>query len=467
MAIPMNILDTLRFFCLKDASDTEVLLRGPWISPESPEYPKARQIYQLDHDDVPLGIFQPDTPADVARVIQVAKKHAVKFTIRGGGHHIMGRCIQRDTLTIDMRRICQVEVASDRMTATIGGGANNLQVAEALEQHGLVTPVGLVSTVGYVGWATLGGYGSFMNQWGLGVDNIVGAQIVSADGELVTADEDLLRGIRGAGGAFGVIVSLTVKVYPLQKVLAGGFLFEPKYFIPFLSMLEENATKLPPALQVGTAVFNIPNKGRVFRAEILWSSPDLEEGFRAIEQLKSLSPPVLSSDVEETNLSTLIRKIDSMIPPAYGGNETVTIANFDAQSLAVLGEQFEAMPNDPATVIALHHLSPISPSAGLAMEGSGSSWAVRKGHTMIEIIGSVTDRSTKQTSRDWSIRCRDALRATGKCLTETYISMTYPGDRTLEQVFGSKWEYLKTLNAKYDPEGVFELTVPRIKSGWA
>jgi FAD/FMN-containing dehydrogenase len=228
MAIPINILDTLRFFCLKDASDTEILLKGLWISPEFPEYPKARRIYQLDHDDVPLGIFQPDTPADVARVIQVAKKHAVKFTIRGGGHHIMGRCIQRDTLTIDMRRICHVEVAPDKMTATIGGGANNLQVAEALEAHGLVTPIGLVSAVGYVGWATLGGYGSFMNQWGLGVDNIVGAQIVSANGELITADEDLLRGIRGAGGAFGVIFSLTVKVYPLQKVCQSFGTFEAR-----------------------------------------------------------------------------------------------------------------------------------------------------------------------------------------------------------------------------------------------
>ncbi|KAL1887284.1 hypothetical protein Sste5346_010315 [Sporothrix stenoceras] len=379
----------------------------------------------------------------------------------------MGRSIEQDALTIDLRKLDSVRAASDRQTAVIGGGANNLQVARVLEQEGLATPLGLVATVGFVGWATLGGYGSFMNQWGLGVDNIVEAEVVTWEGKVITANEELLAGIRGAGGAFGIIVSLTVKVYALEKVLAGGILFAPQQFKPFLRMLESEASSFPPALQVGTAVFNFPGKVRVFRAELLWSSPDLDAGYTAIQRLKSLSPPSIGDDVSETALSTLIEKITAMIPPAYGGNETVSFATFDDESLDVLDQYVTAMPNDPATVIALHHLSPVSPSARPLQESMGSSWPLRCGHTMIEIIGSVRDKTKQFESRQWSVECRDALWRTTKSLEETYISMTYPGDRTLAQIYGSKWENLKSLSAKYDPHGIFELSVPRIRSGMA
>ncbi|CAK7228828.1 hypothetical protein SBRCBS47491_007043 [Sporothrix bragantina] len=443
-----------------------------WIEPASSEYDEARHIYQLDHTAVPLAIVQPTTIDDVALVVKSATQHGIKFTVRGGGHHIMGRCIEQDTLTIDLRKLDSVEVASDRHTAVIGGGANNLQVARVLEKEGLATPLGLVATVGFVGWATLGGYGSFMNQWGLGVDNIVGAKLVTWEGKIIDANEEVLTGIRGAGGAFGIIVSLTVKVHALEKVLAGGMLFAPQQFKPFLQMLEKEASSFPPALQIGTAVFNFPGKGRVFRAELLWSSPDLEAGYEAIRRLKSLSPPAIVDDVSETALSTLIEKITAMIPPAYGGNETVSFGTFDDEALEILDQCITAMPNDPATVMALHHLSPISPSARTLspQEDKRSSWPLHCGHTMIEIIGSVTDKTDKANkakSRQWSVESRDALRRSAKSLEETYISMTYPGDRTLAQVYGSKWENLKALSEKYDPHGVFELAVPRIRSGMA
>jgi len=117
-----------------------------------------------------------------------------------------------------MRDIAYVNVDKQCSTAKVGGGVLLAGLAKALAKEGLATAIGTNTSVGYVGWATYGGYGPFSANYGLGVDQIVGAKLVDANGKIVEADERLLKGIRGAGGVFGVIVELTIKVYPLKAV---------------------------------------------------------------------------------------------------------------------------------------------------------------------------------------------------------------------------------------------------------
>lgn len=156
-----------------------------------------------------------------------------------------------------------------------------------------------------------------------------------------------------------------------------------------------------------------------------------------------------------------------MIPAdIYGGNETVSIEEFDNDTLDLINEFLNKMPRDPATVLACHHLSPVSPSAKLD-GGLASSFPTRCGHTMIEIIGSVVNQMDRPSSKNWSLEFRDAFRATGKAMDETYLSMTSPGDRSLAQVYGQQWDELKKCKEKYDPNGIFDLVVPRIRYGWS
>jgi FAD/FMN-containing dehydrogenase len=109
-------------------------------------------------------------------------------------------------------------VAEDRKSATVGGGILQGELVNALWDQGLATSTGTIPTVGYIGWASYGGYGPFSSHWGLGVDQIIGATLVNPYGEIIKADSALLEGIRGAGGLFGVILDLTIKVYPLTGV---------------------------------------------------------------------------------------------------------------------------------------------------------------------------------------------------------------------------------------------------------
>jgi FAD/FMN-containing dehydrogenase len=189
-----------------------------YISPSSADFASAREIWNHGRRDVPLAIVQPQTAPEVSALVKYAKQNGIPFTVRVGGHNLEGRAIAEAALTIDLRALASVTIADDRQSATVQGGILQDALATKLWNEGLVTPVGAIPSVGYVGWATYGGYGPFSGHWGLGVDQIIGATIVDAKGDIVKADDSLLKGIRGAGGTFGVIVDVTIKVYPLKSV---------------------------------------------------------------------------------------------------------------------------------------------------------------------------------------------------------------------------------------------------------
>ena len=166
----------------------------------------------------PLGIAIPKTVDHVASIVRWAKASSVEITVRTGGNDFYGRNAVDDGLIIDMRDIKSITVADDRKTVTVGGGVISKDLIETLGKEGLVTPTGNTWIVGFVGWATLGGYGPLTNRLGMGFENIVGAEVVNSQGEIVQASEDMLEGIRGMGGNLGIITKLTVKVYPSFKV---------------------------------------------------------------------------------------------------------------------------------------------------------------------------------------------------------------------------------------------------------
>ena len=198
----------------------------PLVLPSSPEYPSVRHIYNALSSAIPFAIAQPQTAQDVAALIRFASAHSIEISVRVGGHDVHGRSIIPGALVLDLRGLNRITVNSGdadgkqgtTATATLGGGVLQGALATTLGEHGLVAATGTIDSVGYVGWATLGGYGPWTSVFGLGVDQIVAATIVNAQGEIVQADEETLAGIRGASGNFGVIVEVVIKVYPFDKV---------------------------------------------------------------------------------------------------------------------------------------------------------------------------------------------------------------------------------------------------------
>lgn len=166
------------------------------MTPSSKNYTVQRETYIVDNPAVPLAIVRPQNANDVAALVSFSTSNYISFVVRSGGHDVYGRSQVDGALTIDMRDINFVEVTKNGTLATMGGGILMLDLATKLSNYGLVTAFGSIDSVGYVGWSSYGGYGSFSPHYGLGVDQIVGAKIVNSRGEVVEANPAILKGIR-------------------------------------------------------------------------------------------------------------------------------------------------------------------------------------------------------------------------------------------------------------------------------
>lgn len=195
-----------------------------YIPPSSKDFAAACDIWNGSRPDQPLAVVQPQSSQDVATLIKFLKSDGnnIPFSIRSGGNNLEGLALVQDALLIDLRALNSVVVAVDRKSATVGGGILQGDLVDKLWKEGqLAAATGTIPHVGFFGWASYGGYGPFSSHWGLGVDQIIGATVVNPSGDLIELqgdDDPVLGGIRGAGGVFGVIVDLTIKVYPAPYV---------------------------------------------------------------------------------------------------------------------------------------------------------------------------------------------------------------------------------------------------------
>jgi hypothetical protein len=459
-----------------------------YIPPSSPEYPSARKVWNGSRRDNPLAIVQPQSPSDVASLIRFSKSQSLPFTLRSGGHNLEGRSLVDGALLIDLRALNAVTVAPDRKSAVVQGGILQGELANRLWTEGLATPTGSIPSVGYVGWATYGGYGSFSSHWGLGADQILGATVINPDGEIIAADEALLQGIRGAGGLFGVIIDLTIKVYPLTTVstlpfghhatantsaqlLSGAILYDStditKTFIDFNAAYRAllDSDPLPPQLTIQQIVINSPSAGRLLAAIFVWSSPDTTTGHAWAAKIANLAP-TLANTVAETTIPSLLASTDALVPSTtYGAPSTHSIRRITPAVAETIGQYLATMPSDPGTMFSIHQLR--GPSA--TQQKHLNVFAAREPHYMLEILGYAAEETLSAEAMEWAVQMARAVERAdpGNVLPTAYISLyntaaAASSDDVLRRVYGDKAEVVRDLKRGFDPGNVFRLTVPSL-----
>ncbi len=214
---------------MSSMSDSLIELRealsGDVLAPADPEYDNARLCFNLLIDRRPAAIARCVDADDVAAALAFGQEHNLEIAVRGGGHNPAGHCAVDDGLVIDLTKMRVVEVEADAKVARSGGGATWLDFDQATQAHGLVTPGGVVGSTGVTGLTLGGGIGHLTAQYGLTCDNLLGATLVSpAEGVVRTEDpghEELLWGLRGGGGNFGVVTELRMRLHPLERVVGG------------------------------------------------------------------------------------------------------------------------------------------------------------------------------------------------------------------------------------------------------
>jgi FAD/FMN-containing dehydrogenase len=205
-------------------------LKGDVLAPSDREYERARLCFNLLIDRRPAAIARCVDADDVATGLAFAQSNDLEIAVRGGGHNPAGHCAVDDGLVIDLSRMREVEVDPEAGIARSGGGATWLDFDAATQQHGLVTPGGVVGSTGVTGLTLGGGIGHLTAQHGLTCDNLIGAEVVTPAGEVVRAgeggDPELLWGLRGGGGNFGVVTRPEYRLHPVERVVGGRLRYE-------------------------------------------------------------------------------------------------------------------------------------------------------------------------------------------------------------------------------------------------
>jgi hypothetical protein len=210
-----------------DLADLARKIRGRVLQPGAPLYEEARKVWNLAYDRRPLAMARCADLDDVRRCVEVARRHDIPLAIRGGGHSYAGFGVADGALQIDLGAFNAVSVDANRRIASVGGGTTIRELLTATLAFGLVTPMGSCGSVGVAGLALAGGDTAGRGLFGTACDNIVGAQLVTADGEVLELgsgqNEDLFWAIRGGGGNFGIVTRLDLRLHPVRTFHSATF----------------------------------------------------------------------------------------------------------------------------------------------------------------------------------------------------------------------------------------------------
>ena len=301
----------------KNLHEVQRSLSGSVIRPTDTEYDKARRGFNALIDRRPALIARCLNAHDIVTTLGFAQGHDLEVAVRGGGHNPAGHCVCDDGLVIDLSQMRSVEVDAEKRIARSQGGATWLDFDTATQAFGLVTPGGVVVSTGVGGLSLGGGIGHLTAQYGLTCDNIIAAEIVTPDGLLIRASDDensdLLWGLRGGGGNFGVVTHLEFRLHPLQNVVGGRLVYRGEGVREALRCYRDVVTRSSRDLscQVALAV----DESMVPILEILPCYTGSEADPEKLRRLRSV-PGLIEDGLRKHTFLEQQRVIDS----AYGEN---------------------------------------------------------------------------------------------------------------------------------------------------
>src|SRR5215831_11375265 len=305
----MSISESLRDESKRIPTEAVEKLRGKlkggaYVAGQA-EYEAARIIWNAMIDRRPAVVVRPSDPSDVAAAIDFAREQGVVLAVRGGGHNIAGNAVSDGGVTIDLTSMKSILVDTANRTAKVGPGVTLGELDAATQAHGLATPLGINSTTGVAGLTLGGGFGWLSRTFGLTADNLIGADVVTADGRTLHASDsensDLLWALRGGGGNFGVVTSFEYRLHPVGPELLAGLIVHP--FAKAREVLDgyrRLSAVAPDELAVWVVLRKAPPlpflPADVHGKEILvlaacWCG-DIEKGRKVIAPLEALGKPI-------------------------------------------------------------------------------------------------------------------------------------------------------------------------------
>ncbi|MEU1993231.1 FAD-binding oxidoreductase [Nocardia gamkensis] len=450
-------------------SDLEVLrstMDGPVFGPGDTGYDRARAIWNADIDRHPAVIAQCVSPGDVAAALAFGRDRGLEISVRGGAHSYSGTAVGEGGLMINLSALKGVVVNPEAERARVGGGATMADLDAATQTYGLAVTGGVVSDTGVGGLTLGGGMGWLTRMAGLAIDNLVSAQVVLADGQVLRASEnenaDLFWALRGGGGNFGVVTEFEYRLHHVgPEVHLGLFFWDMPDGTDALRLIREFIPTLPRrsgalialAMSAPPAPF-VPERyhGRAGHALIVAGFGTAEEHTAAVAPIREALPPLFEF-LGPVPYAGLQRMLDGAAPwGLHGYEKALDLGDFSNDVIAVL----TANAAEKTAPLSFMPIFPLSGAFSTVGEDDTAFGGARTPHYGCNITAMAPDAETLALDRDWVRRTWEALRPMASN-RGGYVNFMADTDRDrVRESYGSvKYAKLARIKAAYDPCNVF------------
>jgi FAD/FMN-containing dehydrogenase len=440
--------------------DLRRMMQARVVSRGDDDYARTRKIWNGAAESQPALFVVCETSADVQAAVRSARQHGLPLSVRGGGHDWVGRALCDDGLVIDLNRMRQVIVDPESRTATVGGGAKVKDVAAAAGAHGLVAALGNCGEVGMAGLTLGGGYGPLNGLYGLAADNLLGAEVVLADGRRVTTGPDeepeLFWAIRGGGGNFGVVTSFRIQLHEVRHMVAGVITYPWSEAGAVLRRYAAYAARMPDELGVSMGMASGPDGRPAIMLIPLWNGEQLQ-GERAMEELQALGKPQLVQ-IAPMTYTDMLAPWDARLAEADGCHWEIRTRSLLALAPGAVDEIITAVARktSPYSLVVWHQFHGVA----TRIPAESIAFGLRQDHFMVEIIaGWEPDNSDGAAHRQWAQDLWDRL--TPFALPGGYANLLAPRDHEQARgAYGSNGARLSSLKRRFDPDRVFASAIP-------
>ncbi|MET4589500.1 FAD/FMN-containing dehydrogenase [Arthrobacter sp. 754] len=444
--------------------ELQASFRGDLVSPADAGYDEHRRVWNGSIDRHPALIARCTGVADVRAAIRFARLHGLRAAVRGGGHSFPGLSVCDDGMVIDLAPMKGIRVDPVARTARVQAGVLLGELDRETQEFGLAVPSGIVTHTGVAGLTLGGGIGWIMRKHGLTIDQLISVDLVTADGELVTASEDqnadLFWGVRGGGGNFGIVTEFEFRLVPVGPSVMAGPVFWPMEDAPeVLRFYRDWLADCPDELMTvavqrrAPALPIVPPElvGRRVLAIVSCYAGSVEDGERVMQPMKDFGSPVLDFCRPKPFLEHQ-RTFDPSFPHGWSYYvRSCDIATLSDEVIGIVAE-YGMRITSPVTSVALWQMG----GAVGRIDNAATAFNGRNAGFTFNINGNSKTAEGFDAERQWA---RDYWSALAPHHTSVYVNfLMEEGEERVRQAYGAaKYERLKSLKRKYDPTNFFSL----------
>jgi hypothetical protein len=437
------------------SAELQPLLTGKVLIDGDVDYEQCRKIWNGMIDRKPTVIVQARTTDDIRHAVKFARKHNLLLSVKAGGHNISGNAVCDGGLMIDLSLMKTVKVNTDEKLADVEMGATWGDFDKVTQQFGLATTGGVVSSTGVAGLTLGGGVGWLVRKHGMSCDNLIAAEVVNAEGELVKTslqeNPDLLWGLRGGGGNFGIVSSMRFRLHEIGTTVLGGMILHTRDKArEVLQFYREFMKTAPKELTLYTGLLTTPD-GIPMVAFVGCYTGDLEEGERIIQPLRSFGSPV--ADLFQLMPYVLVQTLlDASVTHGHRYYwKSGFLSELSDEAIDTIVSHMASNPSPlSATIFELYG------EAATREPSGGAAYPHRELLYDLVIMSHWIDTDDDQVNISWNRKLWEALQP--YLSSKVYVNtLGVEGQDRVKQAYGKNYEKLAQLKRKYDPDNIFHM----------